>query len=1324
MVDRLVIEIDGNASGLTKALSQAQQRLNTFDNKLQAGNKALTSFIGALNRTAGGLTRLGSGAAKVTTQLTALSNTSRKTVTSLNQLAAGAKSSSASLKTFNTALSGASTRVNAFSTSTRTANTSMNSLVRRMNALATTVTALNSGLRGLVRTTTGAAGGLNSTATAASRAAAATTAAGVAANRAGGQFGRLQRATLSLGENFRRNVAQITALRTLTYQGLFWFAPLLYSIIKTNAAYEKQMVLLKNLSGLQNENARQQWAVQTRQQLVKMANTNPFSLDQITDSFVKIKVAGLDPLNGSMQTLMDSIAAFGGNDEALQRASVAIQQMAGKGVISMEELRQQLGEHIPDAIQAMAQGIGVSVGELYDQIKEGNVEATQALTQMFEVLHLKHRGSAAQMMNTWSGLLARMGTTWQNFVAKLTSDAGQNSFVAKLKEQVSALMDFMNSPAGTNFAISVQNALATIVTGVADVIKWLYSMRETIILIAQIWAVRWGSGLIIGIITRIVVAISGIIKVMRILATTMATTFMLMIGRCTAAQAAVAIFGARTAAAARAVGLLNSAGKISWAVLGGMTLRFGLLAIAAIGAAAAIYAVVRAINAKTAAQINADQAAKARAGGVFESTEERKKERDRVLSLKNSAEQGGEYRYTATGAKYFQKYDAATQARKNKEFEDARQSYSDMVGNTNRLNEASAKSTYGDRLATPFENKVSAIDADYNTKIQAETDHKKQTALRKEQAELHTKLLTSEIGGLKKRLEGSKDPAEQAAIRDRINSLSQELSQDSQSDLIGAGFKLATGEDDGKKKKGGKDKNGFDPLDRFRNKFETEFTQTAEMQNEYMNLVNGTDVIFDQEAAQAEAQKIAAQAKDEESLKKLIVAEQMKQREVEKSLKVQKAIIDLNNETADTNDEVARGYEALALGYSSLSLSSEHYRQQLEREHREELAIVKARMDSGTATEDQIRQYKELTTAINESVHAKEASMLLDLAEEAKQANDEYAASFRTDRGQANYLANIELQKYNDALNMASSALIRKEQERDAIQVRLDEVRARLAEAKAASDQAATDAANADIIVVAQKLRDEDQNLKLIQQSIPYLQERIRILREEEAIRNGMGGFAKPLYDWAKEAAKGWDDLGSSVGKVVSEGFDGLINGLMEGKMAFGDFVKSVMKGLMLMIIRALIAKAILAALGMGGVGPSTGGGGDLNASGLSPETGVFHSGGTVGQRAPSTRTVSAAMFDFAQRYHTGGIVGLHPNEVPIIAEKGERVLSKDEVSSMGKDKGGNVQVNVINQTGVEAKVERSEPKFDGEKWVESIILKKMHKPGPVRDAMRGIGKV
>lgn len=57
---------------------------------------------------------------------------------------------------------------------------------------------------------------------------------------------------------------------------------------------------------------------------------------------------------------------------------------------------------------------------------------------------------------------------------------------------------------------------------------------------------------------------------------------------------------------------------------------------------------------------------------------------------------------------------------------------------------------------------------------------------------------------------------------------------------------------------------------------------------------------------------------------------------------------------------------------------------------------------------------------------------------------------------------------------------------------------------------------------------------------------------------------------------------------------------------------------------------------------------------------GVAHEGGIAGQLGHK-KSVSPAAFIGATRYHTGGVVGLAPNEVPAILQRGEEVLTRDD---------------------------------------------------------------
>lgn len=161
-------------------------------------------------------------------------------------------------------------------------------------------------------------------------------------------------------------------------------------------------------------------------QLVAISREAPFSIKSLSDAFVKLKAAGLDPLvdkysgKNLIQSLSDSVAAFGGNTDVFERAILAISQMAGKGTISMEELRQQLGEAIPIALRAMAQGLNMSVSELITAVSKGQIEAKRGIDAMVSILVESTGGAGALLKNTMTGALQTIRTEFERLLLILS----------------------------------------------------------------------------------------------------------------------------------------------------------------------------------------------------------------------------------------------------------------------------------------------------------------------------------------------------------------------------------------------------------------------------------------------------------------------------------------------------------------------------------------------------------------------------------------------------------------------------------------------------------------------------------------------------------------------------------------------------------------------------------------------------------------------------------------------------------------------------------------------------------------------------------------
>ncbi|HCC2597617.1 TPA: tape measure protein [Klebsiella variicola] len=268
------------------------------------------------------------------------------------------------------------------------------------------------------------------------------------------------------------------AARTVTDILFGWQKP----IVEAAAEMQRMRVMLRGLN--KDKVNPGEAAAQDMQYIVNMAKNAPFAMQALTDSFVKFRSAGLDPTDGSLKALVDSVARFGGDSELLKRAAVAVQQMSGKGVVSMEELRQQLGEAVPNAMKAMADAAGITMGELTKAVSSGTVEAKQALSLMFVGLRAENENAAKDMMQTYTGALAQLQTSFTLFADRV----GQAGYLDSLTKGMKELAAIMNSAEGISFANSLGEGLTTAIDGLRELAQWLAKNQELVITLSKIVA--------------------------------------------------------------------------------------------------------------------------------------------------------------------------------------------------------------------------------------------------------------------------------------------------------------------------------------------------------------------------------------------------------------------------------------------------------------------------------------------------------------------------------------------------------------------------------------------------------------------------------------------------------------------------------------------------------------------------------------------------------------------------------------------------------------------------------------------------------------------
>ncbi|HAN5059541.1 TPA: tape measure protein [Escherichia coli] len=305
------------------------------------------------------------------------------------------------------------------------------------------------------------------------------------------------------------------AARTVTDIMFGWQKP----IVEAAAEMERMRVMLRGLNKEKSNPG--QAAADDMKYIVDMAQNAPFAMQALTDSFVKFRSAGLDPTDGSLKALVDSVARFGGDSELLKRAAVAVQQMSGKGVVSMEELRQQLGEAVPNAMQAMADAAGITMGELTKAVASGTVEAKQALSLMFVGLRAENDNAAKDMMQTYTGALAQLQTSFSLFADRV----GQAGYLDSLSKGMKELASIMNSAEGISFANSLGSGLTTAIDGLRQLAQWLAKNQELVINLGKVVAAMVAFKLMRAGIMGVVGAGSQMVSTFATMATAIQTPF-------------------------------------------------------------------------------------------------------------------------------------------------------------------------------------------------------------------------------------------------------------------------------------------------------------------------------------------------------------------------------------------------------------------------------------------------------------------------------------------------------------------------------------------------------------------------------------------------------------------------------------------------------------------------------------------------------------------------------------------------------------------------------------------------------------------------------
>lgn len=201
-----------------------------------------------------------------------------------------------------------------------------------------------------------------------------------------------------LTENFRKGSNQVkAAFRSMQMQILTFAAALgaggiglsnmVTRFIDVARETNRVTTALKNVSGGMAQFAENQ------RFLLEMAKKYGLEINALTGNYAKFtaaaSISGMSLMDQRkiFESVSRAVTAFGMSADDSNGVFLALSQMMSKGKISSEELRLQMGERLPVALQAMAKAAGTSVAGLDKLLKKGELMSADVLPKFADALN-------------------------------------------------------------------------------------------------------------------------------------------------------------------------------------------------------------------------------------------------------------------------------------------------------------------------------------------------------------------------------------------------------------------------------------------------------------------------------------------------------------------------------------------------------------------------------------------------------------------------------------------------------------------------------------------------------------------------------------------------------------------------------------------------------------------------------------------------------------------------------------------------------------------------------------------------------------------------
>ena len=204
--------------------------------------------------------------------------------------------------------------------------------------------------------------------------------------------------------------------------------------------------------------------------LEEVASRYGLRILELSESYLKLSAASKGTnLEGEatrkiFESVNGALAVMGGSTDQVHRSFTALTQMMSKGQIYSEELKGQLAENLPGAIQILAKSLNIGTQELFKLMEAGVITSDVLLPFAYELD--SQYGKLATSSETFSQAMNRLKNSWLEVIKGL-GDTGAwkalTGIIGTIAENGRIMADVVNAGLVVAFTKLTQVTIRTTV---------------------------------------------------------------------------------------------------------------------------------------------------------------------------------------------------------------------------------------------------------------------------------------------------------------------------------------------------------------------------------------------------------------------------------------------------------------------------------------------------------------------------------------------------------------------------------------------------------------------------------------------------------------------------------------------------------------------------------------------------------------------------------------------------------------------------------------------------------------------------------------------